>query len=79
MMPSYEVIYTGRRFNEYECCEQRKGFREDSLHNSQFRVVFRHGSLGHIPDQEGASSEDRDPGGGDTGIVGRTSLIKRDC
>ena len=56
-----------------------QGFREDSPHNSQFRVVFQHGSLGHIPEREGAASEDRDPGGGGTGIVQRTSFIKREC
>ena len=78
MIPSDEESYTGRRLNQYEGCEQRQGFREDSPHNSQFRVFFRHGSPGHIPEQEEASSEDRDPGGGDIGIVGRTSLVKRE-
>ena len=79
MIPSDEESYTCRRLNQYEGCEQMEGFREDSPHNSQFRVVFRHGSLGHIPEQEGASLEDRDPSGGGKGIVGRTSLIKREC
>ena len=54
-------------------------FREDSPHNSQFRVVFRQGSPGHIPEQEGAASENRDLGGGGIGIVERTSRIKREC
>ena len=56
-----------------------QGFREDSPHNSQLRVVFRHGSPGHIQEREGPAPEDRDPSGGGTGIVGRTSLIKREC
>ena len=79
MIPSGEESCTGRRLSQYEGCEQMQGFRENSPHNSQFRVVFRHGSPGHIPEQEGASSEDRDPGGGGTGIVERTSLVKREC
>ena len=71
MIPSDEESCTGRRLSQYEGCEQRQD-------NSQSTVVSRHGSPGHIPEQEGASSEDRDPGGGDTGIVGRTSLVKRE-
>ena len=79
MIPLDEENYNGRRLNQYEGCEQMQGFREDSPHNSQFRVVFQHESPGHIPEQEGASSEDRDQGGGGTCIVGRTSLVKREC
>ena len=71
MIPSDEESCTSRRLSQYEGCEQRQD-------NSQIRVVFRHGSPGHIPKQEGASLENRDPGGGDTSIVGRTSLIKRE-
>ena len=56
MIPSDEESYTGRRLSQYEGCEQRQD-------NSQIIVVFRHGSPGHILEQEGASSEDRDPGG----------------
>ena len=79
IITSNEESYTGRRLGQYEVCEQMQGFREDSPHNSQFRVIFQHESPGHIPEQEGASSEDRDPGGGGTGIVGRTSLVKGEC
>ena len=79
MIPSDEESYTSRRLNQYKGCEQMQGFREDSPHNSQFIVVFQHESLGHILEQEGASLEDKDPGGGDTGIVERTSLVKREC
>ena len=79
MIPSDEESYTGKRLSQYEFCEQMQGFIEDSPHNFQFRVVFQHEYLGHIPEQEGASSEDRDPGGGGTVIVERTSLVKREC
>ena len=44
MIPLDEESYTGRRLSQYEGCEQMQEFREDSPHNSQFRVVFRHGS-----------------------------------
>ena len=60
MIPSDEESYTGKRLNQYEGCEQMQGFREDSPRNSQFRVIFRDGSPGHIPEQEGAASKDRD-------------------
>ena len=79
MIPSNEESYTGKRLGQYEGCEHVQGFREDFPHNSQFRVVFRHGSLGHIPEREGAASEDRDPRGGGTSTIEKTSLVKREC
>ena len=68
MIPSDEESYTGRKLSQYEGCEQRQD-------NSQFRVVFRHGSPGHIPEQDIVASEDRDPRGVGTSTIEKTSLV----